>query len=649
MDRVARRRYGSCVVPETNETLTAEQLLAARFLSRSDFATADAPPSRIGEYVVEGELGRGGMGVVFAARDQALDRRVAIKRPAGAFTPAAIERFVREGRAAARLHHPHIVSTLHAGHDERGPYLVLEWIDGETLAETLEARGPFDFKLAATLMRQAALAAEHAHAAGVLHRDIKAENLLLRPDGSAALTDFGLAKLLDTDGPTAAGEVLGSPSSISPEQVRGDVSGPRADVYGLGATLYALLTGHPPFQGDSVWATLNQVADAPPEPPSRRRPDLPRPLEAIVLRCLEKDPTHRYASARALADDLERFLQGEPVLARPPGLGRRLGRWARRQRVRLLLLAVVAAVGLAAFAGRSSLEARRWAEADQLLIEAAAGARHHQPPAQVAARVERALALHPARRLRIRAARIYQALDRLDAARSVLEASIAQHPPGYEELLLLHGLERGRPISEPLLRLLREADARGDSGPLIQWARGKRALAEGDLSGAIEWFTRAIDAGVPAHLERGVARRRRGDFAGAQADFERARKDDPRHPWPVFNLGILAYQAGDARRARDLFDQTLLLRPNFGPGRTWRGLARLAQANIAGACADFEAAAILTDAPPEARTKATLQLLLLRSAALLGPASGWAARVDLGPAAPSRAALARGELLRDGR
>jgi serine/threonine-protein kinase len=305
-------------------------------------------------YEVLGELGRGGMGVVYRARQVALDRVVALKMVlAGCHAgPDELSRFRAEARAVARLSHPHVVQIHEVGEAGGLPFLSLEFVEGGSLAERLRA-GPMAFPEAARLVAGLARAVEAAHRRGIVHRDLKPANVLLAPDGTPKITDFGLAKHLQGDSQqTASGAILGTPSYMAPEQAagkRGKV-GPAADVYSLGAILYELLTGRPPFQAATALDTVIQLTEEEPVPPRKLRPQAPRDLETICLKCLEKEPTRRYASAGALADDLRRYLDGEAILARPPGPWGRLHRWAARQPALAATLA-----GLALFYGNHLL------------------------------------------------------------------------------------------------------------------------------------------------------------------------------------------------------------------------------------------------------------------------------------------------------
>ncbi|MBL9122430.1 MAG: serine/threonine protein kinase [Planctomycetaceae bacterium] len=301
----------------------------------------------IGDFVLLAELGRGGMGVVYKARQKSLDRLVAIKIIQGSHlaSPEQVRRFGIEAKAAAQVQHPHVVSIYEAGRFNGQPYLAMTYVEGVDLA-TLVATGRLDMDAAVRLVMTVARAVEHMHRHGIVHRDLKPSNILVDADGKPYITDFGLAKLVDADGDqTATGLIAGTPSYMAPEQAAGkaDRVGPATDVYALGAILYTLLTGRPPFRADSPLDTIVQVLEREPVHPRAIDRRISRTLELICLKCLEKNPARRYASAGALADDLERYATGEPVAAQSPRLHERIWRWARRAPALASHLAVLGA------------------------------------------------------------------------------------------------------------------------------------------------------------------------------------------------------------------------------------------------------------------------------------------------------------------
>ncbi len=303
-------------------------------------------------YQVLGELGKGGMGVVYQARQLALDRVVALKMilAGGHARPEERQRFLGEAQAVARLQHANIIQVFEVNEAQGLPYFSLEYCPGGSLEKQLSGT-PWEPMPAARLVQTLARAMDYAHQQGIVHRDLKPANVLLSADGTPKVTDFGLAKRLDSPGQTRPEDVMGTPSYMAPEQAGGkpEEVGPAADVYALGAILYELLTGRPPFKGPTALDTILQVMADDPVPVRRLQPKTPRDLETICHKCLEKDPSRRYASALALAEDLNRFQVGEPVAARPAGLARRGIKWCRRRPAAAALLgvALLAAVGAA--------------------------------------------------------------------------------------------------------------------------------------------------------------------------------------------------------------------------------------------------------------------------------------------------------------
>jgi tetratricopeptide (TPR) repeat protein/tRNA A-37 threonylcarbamoyl transferase component Bud32 len=306
-------------------------------------------------YEIEDELGRGGMGVVYKARQAGLGRLVALKMILHA-DHAGTEgraRFFAEPEAVARLQHPNIVQIHEIGEHDGAPFFSLEFCPGGSLDRKL-AHKPAPVREAAALVRTLAEAVQAAHGKGIIHRDLKPANVLLGEDGTLKVTDFGLAKRLDQAGETRAGAVMGTPNYMAPEQAEGktDQIGPAADVYALGAILYECLTGRPPFLASSVLEVLDQVRSAEPLPPRRLQVNVPRDLETICLKCLQKAPAARYASAADLAADLDRYLDGRPILARPVPAWERTAKWARRHPAQAgLAVAVLLVVAFASLGG----------------------------------------------------------------------------------------------------------------------------------------------------------------------------------------------------------------------------------------------------------------------------------------------------------
>jgi tetratricopeptide (TPR) repeat protein/tRNA A-37 threonylcarbamoyl transferase component Bud32 len=376
LDRACRERYA---VPGRLPDDPGRS--AAALITRSALPGAGGPCRPEGWPSIPGlellsVIGSGGMGIVFKARQAALDRDVAVKllRDASLGGSGQRERFLQEARVVARLQHPNLVQVHEfgevpdPGETTARPYLVLEYVAGGNLADLVRG-SPQPPPAAARLVESLAHAIHYAHQQGVIHRDLKPANILLQgsgirdqglgtrdriPDPQSLIpdylipkiTDFGLAKFLAGRHLTQTGEMLGTPSYMAPEQTVGKAGSitVAVDVYGLGAILYEVLTGRPPFQADTPLATLALVQHEEPVPPRRLQPTVPRDLQTICLKCLQKDPRRRYAAAAALADDLGRFLAGQPICARPVGHAERAWRWARRNPLAAGLLAVLAVV-----------------------------------------------------------------------------------------------------------------------------------------------------------------------------------------------------------------------------------------------------------------------------------------------------------------
>jgi serine/threonine-protein kinase len=351
--------------------------LAALFPAQAQSASrlltsppADTPFPDIPGYEFEAVLGAGGMGVVFKARHLRLNRVVALKMTlAGAYAGARErERFQREAEAVAVLRHPNVVQIHDIGDSHGKPYFTMEYVEGGSLAEKL-AGTPLPAHDAAALLSTLASAVQAAHANGIVHRDLKPGNVLLTADGTPKIGDFGLARRLGAEGGlTRTGAGLGTPSYMAPEQARGTAGavGPSADIYSLGAILYELLTGRPPFRAESAAETVHQLLTQDPVPPSRLNGKVPRDLETICLKCLSKEAKLRYSTADALNDDLNRFLRGDAIAARPVGRVRCAVRAVRRRPT--LSVAVTAGVLIAALV----LAGGSWLLFDGLVVDRAA-------------------------------------------------------------------------------------------------------------------------------------------------------------------------------------------------------------------------------------------------------------------------------------
>ncbi|HKE02354.1 MAG TPA: protein kinase [Planctomycetota bacterium] len=601
---------------------------------------------RVGKYRVVRELGRGGMAVVYEAEDAELGRRVALKclaLPPGAGADLRA-RFVREARAAARLRHPGIAAIYDATEEA----IAMQLVDGAPLS--LLPRG--DDRRMVRLVRDAALAVHHAHEQGVIHRDLKPHNLLVEGD-RVVVTDFGLARDATADASLSlTGHVLGTPAYMAPEQAEGrtaDVDA-RTDVYGLGATLYDLLAGRPPFADRDVVRCLRAVVERDPEPIRRHRPSVPRDLERIVSTCLAKERARRYASARELADDLGRWLDGEPVRAQAPRLVYRIGKLVRRRRALFAAGGVAAAALVAAVLATAARRAEQSASSEALALSS---------------RVASVLADAETYR---RLGEVEQARARLDEGIAASRDFLERHDVGQAQGLLGR-LLRERGDGEEARRALDRAlalepdlvDARLERGLLLAEetaaaaARGEpgdptaRALAIADLDAiaAHPGGLRSVDV-LHAKAERA---RLGGDRVAARRALDEVLRLDPTHAKARIALSRLELTEGSADAARAMAMSAVDLYSGLGPAyvakaggaelvarrfalegaeqrigggdrtsEAWqlRGTARLRLEDVDGALADFSAA-VAAD-PTNAIARAHRGLVQTRRAASLASA-----------------------------
>jgi tetratricopeptide (TPR) repeat protein/tRNA A-37 threonylcarbamoyl transferase component Bud32 len=585
-----------------------------------DLAAEPSGPGEVRDvagYEILARLGHGGMGVVYKARQTRLNRLVALKmiRAGSLARPEHLIRLRLEAEAVAQLRHANIVQIHDVGEVDGLPYLALELLEGGSL-EARVAGTPQPEREAAAMLATLASATDAAHRAGIVHRDLKSANVLFTADGVPKITDFGLAKRLDDDaGQTETGQVMGSPSFMAPEQARGQARGvgPAADVYALGAILYEMLTGRPPFKGATSVETLLQVIHDDPVSPSHLRAKLGRDLETICLKCLEKDPARRYESAGELADDLGRFLAGEPIRARRTPARERAVKWARREPLAAALagLAVMAAAALAASGvwyhgqlrredrriaalrldaadalhrGREALAQGRWADGRVALSEFLLRARGEPRLADLRAealklrdRIDRGLADQEARRAdRDRLARFSKLRDEallrdtqfsglglpgdVGATRRAAAAALAVFDESSPAPATLGPRERAE-VEEgrcELLLVLAEAVAQ----PLAGEDPGRQAAE------ALAVLDRAAKGRPPTqayHLRRAACLARGGDEAGAERERREAARHRPSGSFDHFLSGQERYKRRQWSAAALHFEQALRL----GPERFW--------------------------------------------------------------------------------
>ena len=467
------------------------------------FAPPDGKRPEIPGYDVQAMLGRGGMGVVYKARHLRLNRLVALKMLLAGTYARADERarFQREAEAVASLHHPNIVEIYDVGDDEGFPFFTMELLEGGSLAQALSGT-PQPARQAAALLTTLAEAVQVAHQAGIVHRDLKPSNIMLTGAGTPKIADFGLARHFEGEPAlTLSGIRLGTPSYMAPEQVSGKAGtiGPATDIYALGALFYEMLTGRPPFRGESAAETERQVIQEEPVSPSRLNTKMPRDVETICLKCLSKEPQRRYSSAAALADDLKRFAEGRPIQARPVGWGERAWRWCRRNpTVAALLITALALVGLAS-GGAVWLVQQRAELRNEIIstmgqaVRLREGFHFHEARQlleQVRQRVERAGSKDLRRQVNQATADVILA-QRLDDARAqaaTLVNADGLHDPATAEPLYLSafadaGLGREGDASETIAAAVRARAVRAEIvAALDDWASMTRELRR------LEWL-----------------------------------------------------------------------------------------------------------------------------------------------------------------
>jgi tetratricopeptide (TPR) repeat protein/predicted Ser/Thr protein kinase len=566
-------------------------------------------------YEVVAELGRGGMGVVYRARQCSLKRLVALKMIlTGHYAdPSARARFRTEAEAAARLQHPNIVQIHEVGDHGGRPFLSLEYVEGGSLLGKVAGTAQPE-REAARLVETLARAMHYTHQRGILHRDLKPANVLLTADGTPKITDFGLAKVVDADhGPTRSEALLGTPGYMAPEQAAGDTSkvGAPADVYALGAILYELLTGRAPFQGATPLGILEQVRTREPVPPRRWRPSVSGDLQTICLKCLEKESGKRYASALALADDLCRFLEGQPIRARPVPAWQRLWRSARRRPAPVgWALASAALAGLLLSAGSyfraaGQLEGHRAEAKYQQFVR-------HRNEALVyglLAPDEGGLFLgaEAAANLKTAETAARQAL----ALAGVEAESAPALAPGFPDsrkaevaadcyaLLLVLASVRGQqprpgePGDERYLDALRILDRARPYGFQTRAYHGRRAQFLDLLGERQEAREERARAAVPPegaldHFLAGEEQYRRGQWEQARNSFDRALGLQPAHFWAQFFLGVCHLKMRHWEAAKAALNACLAQQPDFVWAYLFRSFANEKLQALPEAEADFQ-------------------------------------------------------------
>lgn len=552
------------------------------------------PKVHLPGYEILGELGRGGMGVVYRARHLALNRLVAVKMiiAGGHASADQLNRFRVEAESVARLQHPNIVQVYDIGENDGLPFFSLEFVDGPSLDKVL-LRKPQPEAKAAEIIETLARAMHYAHQQGVIHRDLKPANVLLMKSGEPKISDFGLAKQLESDSSqTRTGTIMGTPSYMAPEQGRGDKQvGGLADVYAMGSMLYEMICGRPPFLAASAFETLKLLLNEEPIPPSRLQPRVSRDLETICLKCLQKDPQRRYESSGALADDLQRFREGKPIVARPIGQLERAWRWCRNNPQVAALSGLVAVLTVATVAA-SALYSLKMARESVAVAETRKQARDHLDRAQQAAEAGRiqsaqdlvswsdpllltSTELRDERTalstLRAQLASFQEFQQQLDKARYLglfgTPATLAQARDTCHELISLYDQIEQRsgshsegwpPLGERREELLREDLFEAFLvASQVERTAAMNGVGEGDLEAAnkqaIEWLDRAERLLPPTkalYVRRGGYYERSGDAERAKADLARAAGIEARSSVDRFWHGFAEFRRGEEARLK---------------------------------------------------------------------------------------------------
>jgi tetratricopeptide (TPR) repeat protein len=564
-----------------------------------------------GDYTILRELGRGGMGVVYEAVDRAMDRRVALKvlSPGLLIDARSVTRFQREARIAGKLRHPNIAAVHATGLHETTPYIAMELVEGEGLEKVLARRRehPADLDLTwsirmASAFAEAAEGLQHAHSMGILHRDLKPSNLILDREGRLRILDFGLARLEGQESLTASREIVGTPRYMSPEVARGGAAPAdhRTDIFSLGASLYEAVTGSPPFPGATAADAISSILHHEPRPPRSLNPRIPRDLETIVLKCIEKSPADRYGTAEALAQDLRRFARGDAIEARPQSAIEKAARRIRRNKGKIAAALVVLVLLLSAawFAHRSARETRKAALIEYDVKVAAALARLQMGTFSGQAS-QFAWTAQGYDVTRLRDGLGFEELEGSvfrDVTRSLEEAirSVPERPEARyqlariliargqldradEELRLAAG--RGSTPAMVLLAALLEKQGRTSESAGLKkqalespdglWAEAlieaDQAALDGRWREATEAYGKAIDLGrsseahagnfAEIYMSAGIAHLLTGDPAGARSSFQTAAALRPGAIEPEILIAIALRHERKAAEAEDVLEK----------------------------------------------------------------------------------------------
>lgn len=579
------RLEGKETPSDASDTVAPETTASSPALFRNETPgdAATTPPRQtpitprdFGGYEIIEEIARGGMGVVVRARETRLKRIVALKMVLGGALAdeSDIRRFYIEAEAAAQLQHPGIVPIYEVGDVDGQHFYAMQLIDGPNLKEKA-ANGPLPPAEAARLCLAVSQAVGYAHQNSIIHRDLKPENVLLTRDGQPMVTDFGLAKSIESsDNLTQSGQILGTPGYMAPEQAlgRADQQGPATDIYSLGAILYFLLTGRPPFQAASTLETLDQVVRQQPVSPRDLNPSVPRDIETVCLKCLAKEPRQRYFSAQAFADDLQRFIEGRPVVARPTGRLTAMWRWCLRNRT----IAVLAAAFVGSLIAGTVISTRLALLAERRAVESEGNLRESERQKQAAIRnyamarlaVDRYFTrvsenrllnqpgLQPLQKELLRdALEYYQRFLaerredtslREELAATLFRVGLIEEAVNPDQKVAVKAFQEAIQIQETLLKESPEPDHIQEALADTLSALSRIQMQTGDVESALATARRALD------LRLSIVDRRESD-----PRFQRLVASSQ------MNLGIIERERGEARAAKQLMLESQRLRESI--------------------------------------------------------------------------------------